>query len=241
MSPNTFSPRSPSTPPPVSTPPRITVKRELRMPSGIDHGEPDLENGVNSVALDLAGRFWKSQRVMCLLTHTRSQLSKLYISTFNSWATDETQKDRSLQRPFSQVLYAMVQSMKILRVFDHGSKLSWRDNRRPTQSRDHGRRYDDRGHGSRYIVGGGRYDDRRDSGRHYDDRRYDDRGYDDRGHGSRYDDRGYDNRSNYGRRYDDRGYDDRRDYGRRYSDRRYDNRSHSHSRSPHRDFDGSSE
>ena len=184
MSPNTFSPRSPSTPPPTTSPPRINVKRELRMPSGIDHGEPDLENGVNSVALDLRAAFG-NRSVSCVFLPTRSQLSKLYISTFNSWATDETQKDRSLQRPFSQVLYAMVQSMKILRVFDHGSKLSWRDNRRPTQSRDHGRRHDDRGHGSRYIVGGGRFDDRRDSGRRYDDRRYDDRGRDERGYGSR--------------------------------------------------------
>ena len=193
---------------PPSSPPPFEVTRHTREPN-VDVPEwvkATRDDGVEDVSLELASQFYQAHRSLCHRTQRRGELSKLYLSTFKSWASQEVQADRSKQRQFKQVLYAMSRGLGVLRVVDEGRRLLWKANRpRQDDRRDAGRRYDDR------RDAGRRYDDRRDAGRRYDDRRDAGRRYDDRRDAGRR----YDDRRDAGRRYDDR-----RDSGRRYDDRR---------------------
>ena len=214
----------------------------------------DGDNGIEKGALKLAELFWNAQKRLALKTSKRGELSHLYVSTFASWAPQDIIDDIAKQRPFKQVLFALANGLKVVRVVDSGRNLLWRDNRpipreyirssdgdyRYDSRRDRGghygdhrdgeRRYDDRrNYVDRYdsrSVGGRHYDDRRDGGRHYDDRHHGERRYDDRRHGERR----YDDRRDGGRRYDDRrtkgSYEQRADGGHHsVSNRRHQERS----------------
>ena len=88
----------------------------------------DNENGVENIALELAKAFIKSQGNMAKKCTKRGELSHLYLSTQNSWMNEETLNDKTKQRPFKQVLYALSKGMNLLRVYNNGQVLHWREN-----------------------------------------------------------------------------------------------------------------
>ena len=188
-SPRNVSPHPPSSPPPFEVT-RHTREPNVDVPEWVKATRDD---GVEDVSLELASQFYQAHRSLCHRTQKRGELSKLYLSTFKSWASQEVQADRSKQRQFKQVLYAMSRGLGVLRVVDEGRRLLWKANRpRQDDRRDAGRRYDDR------RDAGRRYDDRRDAGRRYDDRR--DRGYYEQCADGEYHFRRYQERSKIGNR-----------------------------------------
>lgn len=94
------------------------------------------ENGVEEVSLELAKAFMKSQGNLAKKCCKRGELSHLYLSTQSSWMDPETLADTTKQRPFKQVLFALSKGLNLLRVFDQGRQLDWKDN----QHRDNYRR-----------------------------------------------------------------------------------------------------
>ena len=96
------------------------------------------ENGVEEVSLELAKAFMKSQGNLAKKCCKRGELSHLYLSTQSSWMDHETLADTTKQRPFKQVLFALAKGLNLLRVFDSGRQLDWKDNQR----RDNYRRDD---------------------------------------------------------------------------------------------------
>ena len=96
------------------------------------------ENGVEEVSLELAKAFMKSQGNLAKKCSKRGELSHLYLSTQSSWMDPETLADTKKQRPFKQVLFALSKGLNLLRVFDSGRELDWKDNQR----RDNYRRDD---------------------------------------------------------------------------------------------------
>lgn len=80
------------------------------------HVEPDMDNGCESGACALARSFYDANwRLLVRLRH-RGELSKLYLSTFNSWALPEVIQNPHLHRSFSQVIFALVNDGRVLRV-----------------------------------------------------------------------------------------------------------------------------
>lgn len=88
------------------------------------------ENGVEDVSLELAKAFMKSQGNLAKKCCKRGELSHLYLSTQHTWMDDETLVDTTKQRPFKQVLFALSKGLNLLRVFDNGRQLDWKDNQR---------------------------------------------------------------------------------------------------------------
>ena len=88
------------------------------------------ENGVEDVSLELAKAFMKSQGNLAKKCCKRGELSHLYLSTQHTWMDDETLADTTKQRPFKQVLFALSKGLNLLRVFDNGRQLDWKDNQR---------------------------------------------------------------------------------------------------------------
>ena len=144
---STYSPRSPPSSPsrdtevraaPIDLPPWVNATRE---------------DGVEEGSLVLAQAFYNAHRSLCHRTQKRGELSQLYLSTFNSWASEETKTNVSNQRQFKQVLYAMTRGLQVLRVVDQGRRLLWKANRpRLDERRDGGRRFDDRRDGGRHSL-----------------------------------------------------------------------------------------
>ena len=91
--------------------------------------EPDMDNGCETGACELAKLFYtKNERVVRRLRFRR-ELSDFYLATFNAWAPSEVITNPALHRTFSQVLYALVNDGKVLRISN--SRLLWINNSPP--------------------------------------------------------------------------------------------------------------
>lgn len=105
---------------------RMDIPSEVN-PSA-DNGLP---RGVERQALSLARCFMEAQGQLARKCYRRGELSHLYVSTFSSWAPEDAKNDKSLQRPFKQILFALAHGMKLVRVVNSGRQLLWnryRDN-----------------------------------------------------------------------------------------------------------------
>ena len=90
-----------------------------------------LPRGVEAQALALARVFMGAQGQLARKCYRRGELSHLYVTTFGSWAPEDAQNDKTLQRPFKQILFALAHGMKLVRVINSGRQLLWnryRDN-----------------------------------------------------------------------------------------------------------------
>ena len=91
--------------------------------------EPDMDNGCETGACELAKLFYtRNERVVRRLRFRR-ELSDFYLATFNAWAPSEVIDNPALHRTFSQVLYALVNDGKVLRISN--SRLLWINNSPP--------------------------------------------------------------------------------------------------------------
>lgn len=115
----------------------------------------DMDGGLETVSVKLAEAFYKRYGSTLHGMTKRGQLSQFYIDTYESWCPEEL---RGQPRHFKQVLYALVNDGKVVRVVGGGRFLRWAY---ASTRRRHDDRRSDR-----------RHDDRRDS-RRSDDRRSD--------------------------------------------------------------------
>ncbi len=99
--------------------------------------DPDMDNGCETGACELAKLFYtKNERVIRRLRFRR-ELSDFYLATFNAWAPSEVISNPALHRTFSQVLYALVNDGKVLRISN--SRLLWINNSPPQHRLRHTR------------------------------------------------------------------------------------------------------
>ena len=79
---------------------------------------PEITNcyGVDKQAEKLSKLFYNSQQNLIQKCQYRSELSFLYISTFNYWCPLEIKDNINLQRHFSQILFALSRSLKVLYI-----------------------------------------------------------------------------------------------------------------------------
>ena len=87
--------------------------------------------GIDTQAYQLAKMFYQSQKYFITKCNHRSQLSFLYQSTFNFWCPENIKKNPNLHRHFSQVLYALSKSLKVINVIK-GKKII--HNKLPTKN-----------------------------------------------------------------------------------------------------------
>jgi len=146
------------------------IRKRSDIPSEVKPTEGNgLPRGVETHALYLAREFMGSQGQLARKCHRRGELSHLYVSTFPTWAPGDSKNDKSLQRPFKQILFALAHGMKLVRVVNGGRKLLWNKYRDNTGDKieildncEKPRRRDDRNQP--------RHRDDRDQYRHRDDR-----------------------------------------------------------------------
>ena len=94
-----------------------------------------MDNGCETGACELAKLFYtRNERVIRRLRFRR-ELSDFYIATFNAWAPSEVISNPALHRTFSQVLYALVNDGKVLRISN--SRLLWYNNSLPRSQHTH--------------------------------------------------------------------------------------------------------
>ena len=88
--------------------------------------------GVDPQSLMLAELFMDKMGDLARLMRFRNQLSKLYLSTKETWMNPEILDDMTQQRHFSNVLYALSsgEGMSVLRVVDGGRVLVWKPRHR---------------------------------------------------------------------------------------------------------------
>lgn len=101
--------------------------------------EPDMENNCESVSCVLARVFYTANSRLLWNFKSRADLSTFYRSTFvgniPSWADDNMKANPVLcERQFSQVLFALVNDGKILRI-NKGQFLVWTDINNPANKR----------------------------------------------------------------------------------------------------------
>ena len=97
-----------------------------KLSTRINFVEPDMDNGCESGSCELAKLFYnKNERVVRRLRFRR-ELSDFYIATFADWATPAVIGNPNLHRTFSQVLFALVNDGKVLRISN--SRLNWANN-----------------------------------------------------------------------------------------------------------------
>ena len=110
--------------------PKVSHRGDI--PSEVNPEENNgLPRGVERQALELGRKFMGAQGQLARKCYRRGELSHLYVSTFSSWAPGDVQCDKSLQRPFKQILFAIAHGMKLVRVVNSGKQLLWnryRDN-----------------------------------------------------------------------------------------------------------------
>ena len=80
----------------------------------------DMPNGCETGSCSLAHAFYKSQRLLLWRLKTRSELTAFYHATYHYWSDDLE------PRSFSQVLYALVNDGRILRI-NKSKYLVWTD------------------------------------------------------------------------------------------------------------------
>ncbi len=100
--------------------------------------ESDMANGCESGACGLAKAFYDTQARLLWRLKTRGELSTFYRSTFDSWAPEEVKSNPHLHRQFAQVMFALVNDGKILRV-NKGQYLVWTDPNNPANNRRNNR------------------------------------------------------------------------------------------------------
>jgi len=87
------------------------------------------KSGVEEHSLTLAKAFMTEFGDEARRCSKRGELSSLYIKTQSAWMNAEWLGDKSLQRPFSQILFAIAHGMKLVRVVNSGRNLVWNRNR----------------------------------------------------------------------------------------------------------------
>jgi len=92
--------------------------------NNIESHTPIINNKIDNQALVLARLFIEAVGTIAKNCRRRSDVYKLYICTFLSWAPDNIKTDQSLQRSFSKVLFAIAHGLKLVRVVN-GRKLIW--------------------------------------------------------------------------------------------------------------------
>ena len=111
--------------------------------------EPDMDNGCETGACELAKLFYNTNEHIIRRLRWRRELSDFYIATFNSWAPSTVIENPALHRTFSQVLYALVNDGKVLRI--NNSRLLWANNRMSHHPRhNHPRHHHPRHHRPRH-------------------------------------------------------------------------------------------
>ena len=108
----------------------------------------DMDNGLESVACKLAKTFYERYGASLHGITKRGALSQFYIDTYDSWCPAEL---TGQPRHFKQVLYALVNDGKVVRVVGSGRFLRWTAFRSRRAPRDSGSRprKDSRDHRSR--------------------------------------------------------------------------------------------
>ena len=100
--------------------------------------ESDMANGCESGACGLAKTFYDTQARLLWRLKTRGELSSFYRSTFDSWAPEEVKSNPHLHRQFAQVMFALVNDGRVLRV-NKGQYLVWTDPNNPANNRRNNR------------------------------------------------------------------------------------------------------
>lgn len=90
-----------------------------------EHRVPETFSGVDTKSLELARAFMQMHGSLARKCDLRSELSHLYRCTIPSWMPLDVQNDAKEQRPFKQVLYALANGMRVVRVIDRGHTLIW--------------------------------------------------------------------------------------------------------------------
>ena len=108
--------------------------------SKIPFVEADMENNCETVSCALARAFYTANCRLLWRFKTRAELSTFYRSTFvgnlPSWATHDMKANPVLcERQFSQVLFALVNDGKVLRI-NKGQFLVWTDINNPANKRN---------------------------------------------------------------------------------------------------------
>ena len=80
----------------------------------------DMDNGCETGACSLARAFYQAHKLLLWRLRTRTELTAFYHATFLSWATDLS------PRSFAQVLFALVNDGRVLRI-NKGQYLFWTD------------------------------------------------------------------------------------------------------------------
>ena len=93
----------------------VTVRPPEQVPS-------DMENGLESVSCQLASEFYNRYGTSLHGITKRGGLSQLYIDTYDSWCPA---KLKGQPRHFKQVLYALANDTKKVRVVGGGRFLRW--------------------------------------------------------------------------------------------------------------------
>ena len=122
----------------------------------------DMDNGLESVSCKLADTFYERYGASLHGLTKRGALSQFYIDTYDSWCPEEL---AGQPRHFKQVLFALANHTKKVRVVGGGRFLRWTDFKPRTQRGGNRRRGGSRDYSDRRSESG---DDRRS--RRHDDR-----------------------------------------------------------------------
>ena len=102
-----------------------------------DMVDPDMENGLESVSCKLAKTFYERYGASLHGITKRGALSQFYIDTYETWCPTDL---NGQPRHFKQVLYALVNDGKVVRVVGGGRFLRWTAFRSRRAPRDSGSR-----------------------------------------------------------------------------------------------------
>ena len=84
--------------------------------------ESDMDNGLETVSCQLASKFYERYGASLHGITKRGALSQFYIDTYESWCPDDL---AGQPRHFKQVLYALANDTKMVRVVGGGRFLRW--------------------------------------------------------------------------------------------------------------------
>ena len=82
------------------------------------------EKNIDPQSIILAYLFIKKEYKLAKFLYNRNDLLKLYIDTRDNWMPMEIIMNKSLQRSFSSILYALAYHYKFLRVY-RGNYIIW--------------------------------------------------------------------------------------------------------------------
>jgi hypothetical protein len=84
--------------------------------------ESDMDNGLETVSCQLASKFYERYGASLHGITKRGALSQFYIDTYDSWCPEDL---AGQPRHFKQVLYALANDTKMVRVVGGGRFLRW--------------------------------------------------------------------------------------------------------------------